>query len=48
MGGKLPYLVIPAQAGTQSGTHCSMRLWAPACAGVTVTAGFGIEYRRRK
>ena len=50
-GGKwvdlLPSLVIPAKAGTQGGVHCPMRLWAPAFAGVTVGAGFGIMYRCR-
>jgi hypothetical protein len=41
MGGFLPPLVIPAKAGTQSGTRCTQWLWAPAFAGVTVKAGLG-------
>jgi hypothetical protein len=37
----LPPGVIPAQAGTQSGTRCTKGFWAPAFAGVTVRGKTG-------
>ena len=30
------FLVIPAQAGIQSRKRAAIRLWVPACAGMTV------------
>jgi hypothetical protein len=36
MDGLSPSGVIPAKAGTQSGTRCTKSFWAPAFAGVTV------------
>jgi len=46
-GGFLPSVVIPAKAGTQSGTHRTWRLWAPAFAGVTVMSAPGSRPERQ-
>ena len=31
----VPFSVIPAKAGIQSGTRCALKHWTLACAGVT-------------